>query len=120
MEPPPSCPATKASTGWGTRAIRWRSPSTSTDPGSETWTGGTTTLPETMSVTGRKTEGASEMREARYYAKTRDVVPSPHEMEERRCRMPLDPKVRELLNLRPHAPPVGTVPVEVMRVEAPS
>ena len=34
--------------------------------------------------------------------------------------MPLDPKVRELLNLRPHAPPVGTVPVEVMRAEAPS
>jgi acetyl esterase len=31
--------------------------------------------------------------------------------------MPLDPKVRELLNLRADAPPLGTVPVETMRKE---
>jgi acetyl esterase len=34
--------------------------------------------------------------------------------------MPLDPKVRELLDLRADAPPLGTVPVEEMREGAPS
>jgi len=34
--------------------------------------------------------------------------------------MPLDPKVRELLDHAADAPPIGTVPVEVMRAEAPS
>jgi len=34
--------------------------------------------------------------------------------------MALDPKVRELLDLSADAPPIGTVPVEVMRAEAPS
>jgi len=34
--------------------------------------------------------------------------------------MTLDPKVRELLDLAADAPPIGTVPVEVMRGEAPS
>jgi acetyl esterase len=34
--------------------------------------------------------------------------------------MPLDPKVRELLDLSAGAPPIGTVPVEVMREAAPS
>ena len=32
--------------------------------------------------------------------------------------MPLDPKVRELLDLRAEAPPMGTVPVEAMRKSA--
>lgn len=34
--------------------------------------------------------------------------------------MPLDPKVRELLDLRAEAPPLGTVPVEEMRAAAPA
>jgi len=34
--------------------------------------------------------------------------------------MPLDAKVRELLNLRDDAPPIGKVPVETMRKEAPA
>jgi acetyl esterase len=34
--------------------------------------------------------------------------------------MPLDAKVRELLNLRDDAPPIGTVPVETMSKEAPA
>ena len=34
--------------------------------------------------------------------------------------MPLDPKVRELLDLSADAPPVGAVPVEVMRAGAPA
>jgi acetyl esterase len=34
--------------------------------------------------------------------------------------MPLDPKVKVLLDLAADAPPIGTVPVEVMRGEAPS
>jgi len=34
--------------------------------------------------------------------------------------MTLDPKVRELLDLAADAPPIGTVPVEMMREEAPS
>ena len=34
--------------------------------------------------------------------------------------MPLDPKVKQLLDLSAGAPPVGTVPVEVMREGAPS
>jgi acetyl esterase len=34
--------------------------------------------------------------------------------------MPLDPKVRELLNLRADTPPVGTVPVQTMRQETPA
>jgi acetyl esterase len=34
--------------------------------------------------------------------------------------MMLDPKVRELLDLAADAPPIGTVPVEVMRAEAPA
>ena len=34
--------------------------------------------------------------------------------------MTLDPKVRELLDLRADAPPIGTVPVDVMRDEAPA
>ena len=34
--------------------------------------------------------------------------------------MPLDPKVRELLDHGADAPPIGTVPVEVMRAGAPS
>jgi acetyl esterase len=34
--------------------------------------------------------------------------------------MALDPKIRELLDLAADAPPIGTVPVEMMRGEAPS
>ena len=34
--------------------------------------------------------------------------------------MPLDPKVRKMLDLRADALPIGTVPVEVMRGEAPA
>ena len=34
--------------------------------------------------------------------------------------MPLDSQVRELLDLRADAPPIGTVPVETMREEAPA
>jgi hypothetical protein len=34
--------------------------------------------------------------------------------------MTLDPKVRELLDLAADAPPIGTVPVEVMREDAAS
>jgi acetyl esterase len=34
--------------------------------------------------------------------------------------MPLDAKVRELLNLRDDVPPIGAVPVETMRKEAPA
>jgi acetyl esterase len=34
--------------------------------------------------------------------------------------MALDPKIRELLDLSPDAPPIGTVPVEAMRGEVPS
>ena len=33
--------------------------------------------------------------------------------------MTLDPKVKELLDRKADAPPVGVVPVEVMRAEAP-
>ena len=34
--------------------------------------------------------------------------------------MPLDPKIRKLLDLRADAPPIGAVPVEVMCGEAPT
>jgi acetyl esterase len=34
--------------------------------------------------------------------------------------MPLDPKVRELLNLRADAPPLGAIPVQTMREETPA
>jgi acetyl esterase len=38
-----------------------------------------------------------------------------YEIEEKGSKMPLDPKVRELLDLRTDAPPIGTVPIETMR-----
>jgi acetyl esterase len=49
-----------------------------------------------------------------------EIVPYGRHTQERKRIMPLDAKVRELLDLRADAPPLGTVPIEMMRQEAPS